>query len=260
MPVPDGFKEWTDARGRRRISWPGRKGFPVMPRKDETGEQAYLRTIAKDAEKAAQQAVADATGADASILAGTDADGAGAPPVDDSRARPKGSDPKPKGGRPMGKPRPTDRDILEVWEEILVLPAIPFGLPVHDAALDQIYQTPDGPQLVPGFRPRCEFCRDHFMEQGPKSAAELVTLSQQSDPMRRVLEQVTLAWKMLSVAGTLGTYVMKPMLHHLAPAPVLDGIGPVLGVPPRPVAHQAPHEHEAHAHDPSAPAAAGAPI
>lgn len=255
MPVPEGFKEWTDARGRRRITWPGRKGFPVMPRKDETSEQAYLRTIAKDAEKAAQQAVTDVTGADASSPAGTDAAGAGAPPTDgEVRARPKGSDPKPKGGRPMGKPRPTDRDILEVWEELLVLPAIPFGLPVHDPGLDQIIQTPDGPQLLPGFRPRCEFCRDHFIEQGPKSAAELVTLSQQSEPMRRVLEQVTMAWKMISVAGTLGTYVMKPMLHHLAPAPVLDGVGPVLGVPPRPIVHP---EHE-HAHGPTSAAPAAA--
>jgi hypothetical protein len=225
-----------------------------MMRKDETPEAAYERTIAKEL----QDTLADtlSQGAGPAAAPGGSAGEAGPSGDDGGRARPPGSDPKPRGGRPMGKPRKADAELVKVWSELLTLPAIPMGLPVHDPTLDTVIPATAerGPQLIPGMRPRCEHCRDHFIRQGPVTAVELVKLGEQSEPLRRVLERVADAWDLLTVAGALGAYLTTPLLHHVAPQPVLDGIGPVLGVPPRPP--RVPRGPRGHHHAPPDAAAA----
>lgn len=269
---PDGevtLTSWTDGRGRGRLKWTGRKGFPVMLRKDETPEQAYRRTLDTEAAKAANPAAgAQATGAKpprtklrrgrrGAPTVDSPPDG-GAPPVDPDRARAPGSDPKPNV-RPAGRARPSETDLVRVWSELLTLPAIPMSLPVRDPSRDIDHGPiePGGPSRIElGFRPRCEFCRDHFLNQGAPTALELVKLSRDNDPLRRVLEQVSTAWGLLATGGALVTYAAKPLMHHLAPEQALNSVGPVLGIPPR---DPSPVHTHGHAHAPgTASAAAGA--
>src|SRR4051794_3844305 len=128
MPVtaPEGLKEWQDARGRGRVTWKGRKGFPVMLRKGETGLDAYERTIAADAAKAA----ARITGASSpGGGAAPPPPGPGPAPAADPPPGPAGTDPKPRGGRPAGKPRASDAELVKVWSELLTMPAMYFALP-----------------------------------------------------------------------------------------------------------------------------------
>lgn len=264
MAVPE-LKHWQDKRGRGRVTWKGRKGFPVMLRKGETPEAAYERTIAADAAKATEQIL----GATSQAPKGGAAPPPGAaPPVDDTPPGPRGTDPRPRGGKPAGKPRASDAELVKVWGELLTMPAMWFALPVHDPALNQMIPAAgDQPARVqPGFRPRCEFCRDHFLNTGQDAAAELVKLGEKNEPMRAVLERVATAWGLIATGGVLVTYLGKPILHHAAPEAVLDGIGPVLEIPPRPPspprrgrrgrAAAGQHDH-GHAADPAA-AAAGA--
>lgn len=261
--LPD-LNVFTDKRGRERMTWPGRKGFPIMLRKGEAPEEAYTRVIATEAAKAVTSAGGPAAApAPAPPAAGkakvkgsrwrrpgpkaSEPATAASPdpqPAAEERARPKGSDPKPRGGRPIGKPRATTAELEAVLAEVLVLPAIPMGFPVRDPLLDQVQDLPGGGQrLIPGLRPRCEYCRDHFLKQGPLAAAELAKMAESSEPLRALLERLHSAWSMLSVGSVLAGYVAQPMLHHVAPEAVLDSMGPVFGVPPRPPKPPPTHDH-----------------
>jgi hypothetical protein len=82
-------------------------------------------------------------------------------------------------------------------------------------------------------------------------------MAQQAPALRTFLERVYTAWSTVTAAGVIATYLSKPMLHHLAPEPVLDGIGPVLGVPARPPSP--PKQRKPHAHGPTPGPAAAAP-
>lgn len=124
---------------------------------------------------------------------------------------PRPADPGPQKGRtPKGKKKqgPTTAQLADTLAELLVLPAIPA-------------------KMVLG----CEFCRDHFLEEGPKAAAEIAAMSEGSEPLRKFLERIHEGLTMLTWGSVLTAYIGKPLLHHAAPEPILEGVGPVMGVP-----------------------------
>lgn len=146
--------------------------------------------------------------------------------------RPKSSgsgDPKPKS-RSRRKPRtkpvepdaPDDAALVEMLSQLLTMPAIPAAMLLH-----------------------CDYCRDHFITEGPKAARELVALSMTNPALRGALESIYSGFAKLTIAGVLAGYALKPMLHHVAPEPVLNAAGPVLGVPPRPEKPKDDHKHAA---------------
>lgn len=151
------------------------------------------------------------------------------PKVDWSKAIPpkpseRPPDPKPRP-RVKHRRRPSTPELEAVLSELLVLPAIPARAVLH-----------------------CDFCMMHFVTEGPKAAHELALLAEEHDELRRVLERLHAAMTAITWASVVGSYLAKPVLHHVAPAPVLEAVGPVLNIPPRPIPQ---HEHHA-------PAAAGA--
>lgn len=152
-----------------------------------------------------------------------------------------GAEPKPKPRRkdPAPRPRkstrrkvvapdaPDDGALIEMLSQLLTMPAIPAAM-----LLD------------------CGYCRDHFISEGPKAARELVALSIVNPALRGALESLHSGFSKLTIAGVLAGYLAKPLMHHVAPEPVLSAAGPVLGVPPRPPKPK--HEHENHASSPPA--------
>jgi hypothetical protein len=204
--------EWQRAKdGREYVKREG-KGWPVWRKGDETPEQALARA-------AAPKLAAQPTPAATPQLP------AGDPPADedpilrlirDAKDEPRKPDPPPKltgstskGGGGKSK-LPTDADLERVLAEVLSAPAVPMLLFAH-----------------------CEFCSEHFATEGPNAAAQLVKLSQDHPPLRRFLTTIYNVWEDVTWAVILTAYIGKPMLHHLAPAPVLAMAGPVVGVPPR---------------------------
>jgi hypothetical protein len=119
-------------------------------------------------------------------------------------------DRKPRTKPPRQPSKPTARELERFLEELLAMPAIPA-------------------QMVLG----CNYCATHFATEAPKAAKQLVELSAKNPGLRRVLERWYAAWTSISYGAILMAYVGKPMLHHLAPEPMLAGVGPFLGVPPR---------------------------
>jgi hypothetical protein len=141
-------------------------------------------------------------------------------------------DPKPTR-RKRGKRRPTTPELEAVLAELLVLPAIPARGVLH-----------------------CDFCMMHFLTEGPKAAHELAVLAEDNDALRRVLERIHSAMTAITWTAVIGSYVAKPVLHHVAPANVLEAVGPVIGVPPRPDPR---HDGHGHNQEPDAATASSAP-
>jgi hypothetical protein len=67
-------------------------------------------------------------------------------------------------------------------------------------------------------------------------------LSTNNPALRGLLEKMYQSWTAVTYGAVLAAYVGKPLLHHAAPAPILDTAGPFLGVPPR-QAHAPSHAH-----------------
>lgn len=136
------------------------------------------------------------------------------------------ADPPPKPRTPpppRSEPEqgPTDTELIKALAELLTMPAIPAAMILE-----------------------CDYCRDHFITEGPKSARELVALSHQNPALRGALESLYGAWSKITIVGVLAGYLAKPLLHHAAPEPVLEQVGPILKVPPRPKKEpSAPHSH-----------------
>lgn len=136
-------------------------------------------------------------------------------------ARRRKPDPKPK---PREREKPTDPDkpddlaLTRMLGELLTMPAIPMAMLAN-----------------------CDYCRDHFLAEGPRAARELVALSLTNPALRGALESMHTAWSRITIAGVLAGYLAKPLMHHIAPEPILDAAGPVLGVPPRPAKPK--HKH-----------------
>jgi hypothetical protein len=107
-----------------------------------------------------------------------------------------------------GKPA-TDSELVGTLARMLSMPAIPAKM-----VLD------------------CDFCAEHFAVEGPKTARELVTLSADHPDLRGVLEDMHRAYTSVTWLGIVAGYLAKPMLHHLAPAPLLEATFPIVGVPP----------------------------
>lgn len=272
MAEPAQFEIFTDKLGKRRLKVKGRAGFPLTMLDGETPEEAVARYDRKRAEKQGQAPPppgpepAPAEGPTATQpaeerqpwerLGGELADKLKAVPN-----RPEGAkDPPPRERkRPATlKPRPSTAELQKVLEELLVLPAVPMGFPVFEKGppiMQDGHPTgyvlgADGQTPVPAVHPRCEYCRDHFIQAGPQAAAELAKLSEQSEPLRRLLERLHSTWAMLTMGSVLAGYVMKPVMHHLAPEPVRQGLGPIVapGMP-----EPLPKAKRNHRHAPSAP-------
>lgn len=151
---------------------------------------------------------------------------AGGQPAAEPKPKPKRrrADPKPKPReskprKPIAPTAPDDAALVQMLSEFLTMPAIPAAVVFH-----------------------CEYCRDHFISEGPKAARELVALSIVNPALRGALESLHSGWSKITIFGVLAGYMAKPMMHHLAPEPVLAAAGPVLGVPPRPPKPKA-HRH-----------------
>jgi hypothetical protein len=145
------------------------------------------------------------------------------PKVDWSKAVPpkpseRPPDPKPRNRPPKRKRRPSTPELEKVLAELLVLPAIPARAALH-----------------------CDYCMMHFLTEGPKAAHELAVLADDNPALRSLLERVHGAMTAVGWASVIGLYLGKPVLHHLAPEPMLTAVGPVLSIPPRP--EREPHRH-----------------
>lgn len=154
---------------------------------------------------------------------------AGAEPA--SKPRRKDPAPKPRARsrrKPVAPDAPDDAALVEMLSQVFTMPAIPAALLLN-----------------------CEFCRDHFIAEGPRAARELVALSIANPALRGTLESFHSAFSKLTIAGVLAGYLAKPLMHHMAPEPILTAAGPVLGVPPRP-------EKPKHNHAPTPAQAAAA--
>lgn len=131
------------------------------------------------------------------------------------RAR-RGPDPAPRQQAPAAgssgatPDKVTDQQLTDMLAEMLCFPAVPAKLFLH-----------------------CDFCAAHFADSGGPAAVELVRMAQTSPGLRRSLTTMYGVYRTLMAGGVLGLYVGRPLLHHLAPAPVLALAGPVVGVPPR---------------------------
>jgi hypothetical protein len=149
--------------------------------------------------------------------------------VDEARARDtersqhkKRSDPKPGGkhAAKSGPPKATTAELESFLAELLVMPAIPV-------------------KTLLG----CDYCMHHFLTQGPLAAHQIAELSTDNPALRRLLERMYVSWTSLTYGAVLAAYIGKPLLHHAAPAPVLEAAGPFLGVPPRAPTRETQHEH-----------------
>lgn len=143
-------------------------------------------------------------------------------PAGSKRRRKPDPRPKPRERtKPVAPDKPDDAALQQMLGELLTLPAIPMAMLAN-----------------------CDYCRDHFIYEGPKAARELVALSLTNPALRGALESIHTAWSRITIAGVLAGYLAKPLMHHVAPEPVLQAAGPVLGVPPRPPKPK-PHTHDA---------------
>jgi hypothetical protein len=143
------------------------------------------------------------------------------------RRRPDAA-PRPSGKK-SAKPGPTEAELTGMLEELLAMPAIPAAMIL-----------------------KCSYCAQHFATSAGPTARELVGLAKQNAGLHAFLVRMYTAWSSLSYGAIIAMYVGKPMLHHLAPEPILASAGPFLGVPPRQPGVWAPPEPHAHPHGPSA--------
>lgn len=182
----------------------------VHPASDPPGGQAQGDSPGVVAGEPSLRLIDPEPGTDNRRPAGVDSSASG------KRKRPDPA-PKPRSSRssrakkPSSPDAPDDAALQQMLSELLTMPAIPAAM-----LLD------------------CAYCRDHFIAEGPKAARELVALSLVNPALRGALESIHTAWSRVTIAGVLVGYLAKPMMHHLAPEPVLTAAGPVLGVPPRP--------------------------
>jgi transposase-like protein len=137
------------------------------------------------------------------------------------KKRARKSDPPPRAaGAPpasAGTSTPSDAELFKAMSAVLCFPAVPMQMAVG-----------------------CDFCAAHFASSGGPAAAELIRLSHTSPGLRTVLNRVYGLYEVLMTGGILALYAGKPLLHHLAPAPVLALAGPLIGVPPRQGMHNHP--------------------
>jgi hypothetical protein len=77
----------------------------------------------------------------------------------------------------------------------------------------------------------CDFCKEHFIKQGPKTGRELAKLSEDHPALRGALVKVTIAWNSISLLGVVAEYVGRPVVHHGPGA--LQPFTAVVGVPKR---------------------------
>lgn len=155
------------------------------------------------------------------------------------KTKTKKDDPPPRRRRtkreretPIAPDKPDDQALVQMLAELLVMPAIPAAM-VFD----------------------CDYCRDHFLTEGPKAARELVALSITNPALRGALESIHVSWSKMTIAAVIAGYLAKPMIHHLAPESIANNVGPVIGVPPRPPKPK--HEHEPHPQETPQPERSG---
>ena len=232
--------------GASRVKVAGRNGFPIRMKAGETPEEAIERFDRVRAEN-------DATKAAGAEKKNTAAQAAAEKMADRIRhAAPNaehGGDPRPrreiKDG-PAARRRVSDADLTSTFSQLLSLPAIWYGLPVYSTL----------PTGEPAVGPRCEYCRDHFLRQAPQTSAEIVKLAESNSNLRGGLEKIHNLFAGVGVATTIANYAGPPVLHHAAPEPLLNSVGPLFGVPPRPHQYDPAHDHAHAATETGAPAGA----
>lgn len=229
--VTDGHKD-----GKRRVRNPD-GGFPIVMLPGETPAQAVERYRLKRAEniktgggKKAKTRQREQVRA----KAGKTLEDKLPPPKD----RPAG-DPLPKveAQAPTGASiasKVTDQQLREAWEEICTLPGVYFGMPVHDHTLDHpIPLKPGDPnsptRMIPGFRPRCAYCRDHFFTSGAPMADELLKMGNQNPAVKRWLTRGYHVYAAISGGTVVAMYLGKPIMHHLGPEAATNSIAQMAG-------------------------------
>lgn len=115
--------------------------------------------------------------------------------------------------------------VEEAFAQILSLPAIAYKAP-----------TPW----------HCDWCASHFARQGPIFAHDLVENRANYPPLYAAMEKIAGAWLAFHVMPAAIEYVAPPVIHH-GPE-VLQPIGPLFGVPERPVKEPEPTEMQRHEH------------
>lgn len=183
----------SESNGARYLKVHGRKGWPLKMLDGEAPEDTLRRYEEKKTER---------------ILS----------PVQEPAPQPESSEPEQPKRKPDPMPRrkpavtpkdkATTRQLESMIAELLVMPAIPAKMLFH-----------------------CDYCAKHFVDAGPQAAKELAKMSETSEPLRRFLERMYDGWTAMTYASVFGTYLAKPMIHHLAPSHVREAVGPVLGVP-----------------------------
>lgn len=118
------------------------------------------------------------------------------------------SDAKPSGQKRKGSP--SDEQLTNLFAKVASAPAIPMGLLVH-----------------------CEFCAEHFADNGPAAAAKLVELSHDHVALRSVMENLWQYADEIAWAGVLATWLGIPVAHHLAPDFIYKWIQYPLHLPPK---------------------------
>lgn len=232
--------------GKMRVKVKGRRGFPIVMLPGETPEQAVARHDAKRAENQAAQATEPPRTGEGDAGSPSPTTSEGAAPWDSLASairdrlppeRDRQPDPGPRvpggGGRndpPASSRKVAEAKLREMLEEILTVPMIPFGMPVHDPSLDRVEAIgPDQSIVIPGLRPRCAYCRDHFRTEGPKAAAEVMEMAKNSDPIYRMLERMYPVYMAITAGGVLAGYFAKPLMHHVMPAPMVEMAGAAAG-------------------------------
>lgn len=253
---------FTAKDGKPRLKIKGRRGFPITMLQGETPEAAWKRFQEKrEANTAGKSAGPRPTVKSVAGGGGGPADQIleklkGIPQADPDRP----ADPPPRSRKdptppPAPPPKVPDDKLLEFIEELCITPGMLwFGMPVPDPDPDHRIDLGDG-RMMPGLKPRCEFCRDHFKNQGPVAAKEILELAKKTPALRRSLEKL---YTLLGAFGTgtaIGMLFLKPALHHAAPEPVLNTLGPLplIQVPPREKQMPKPPKRVRHRHAPGAP-------
>jgi hypothetical protein len=137
-------------------------------------------------------------------------------------------DPSPRGatGRPSKTGKPTDQQLEGMVRKVAKAPAIPARLWL-----------------------RCNFCADHFQTTAGPLAVELVAISHEDRDLREILEWSYSNWRRYAWAGMILSWMGVPLIHHATPAGLYGAVGPLMGMPARPVKRDRP----VHSHTPPAP-------
>lgn len=204
----------TNPEGVRYLKIKGRRGWPLRMTDGETPEDTVKRYEDKkfDRRTAASES-REFSFDDAPADSRTDGDAS----QDDVPRKPRPDPlPRPRGaGRARG--RVTSQSLERMLAEMLALPAIPAATFLH-----------------------CQYCARHFASSSRQTARELVLLAEENEPLRRLLERMHDAWSTIGYASILGGYILKPLMHHIAPFEVRQAVGPFVGVPLNPKDHHHP--------------------